>query len=775
MRPLFFPLFIYQKMHYYNINIRVFNEWCGYMDNQLIIEGTIEDIIFRNEENGYTVCSIQTRDEEIVCVGTLLEAYPGETLKIIGSWVNHPIYGSQFQIDTYEKTIPKTEESIEKYLSSGVIKGIGPTLARRIVEKFGLDTLRVIEEEWERLEEVKGISRQKALQIGEIFHEQRELRRAVLFLQDYGISPSYALKIYKQYGEATIDVVKSNPYRLAEDIFGIGFKMADQIAETVGIGEDSPHRIKAGIKFILNQYSNNGHTYMLREHLIQAAYELLGVSEELIENALIELQVYKQIWQEKIEDVEAVYLTPFYYAEMNVARRLTDFTLMKDETQSKDIDKRIDRLEKEKKIKLASEQRQAVKEAMTEGVLIITGGPGTGKTTTINAIISLLEEEGYDVILAAPTGRAAKRMSEATGKEASTIHRLLEMTFLEEDHKKQVFERNEERPLEADVIIIDEVSMVDILLMNSLLKAVAPGTRLIFVGDVDQLPSVGPGNVLKDMIRSETIKVVRLTEVFRQARESAIVMNAHRINKGEYPVVNEKDKDFFFMKRSIQDEVIETIKQLVQKRLPSFTNCDPIKDMQILTPMRKGPLGVEALNTVLQQALNPPSRKKREKEYRTTLFREGDKVMQIKNNYNMPWKIYNDIGMRIDEGVGVFNGDAGSIQEIDEEAQTLTVLFDDLKTVEYDFSQLDELELAYAVTIHKSQGSEYPVVIIPIHSGPPMLMNRNLLYTAVTRAKKLVVVVGLESTLHRMVDNNREINRYSSLAYRLRKIKELTS
>lgn len=762
-------------MHYYNINIRLLNEWCGYMDNQIIIEGTIEDIIFRNEENGYTVCSIQAKDEEIVCVGTLLEAYPGETLKIIGSWVTHPIYGNQFQIDTYEKTIPKTEDGIEKYLSSGVIKGIGPALARRIVEKFGLDTLRVIEEEWERLEEVKGISRQKALQIGEIFHEQRELRRAILFLQDYGISPSYALKIYKQYGEGTIEIVKSNPYRLAEDIFGIGFKMADQIAETVGIGEDSPHRIKAGIKFILNQYSNNGHTYMLREHLIQAAHELLGVSYELIENALIELQVYKQIWQEKMEDIEAVYLTPFYYAEMNTARRLIDLAMMKDEVQSKGIEKRIDRLEKEKRIKLAPEQRQAVKEAMSEGVLIITGGPGTGKTTTINSIISLLEEEGYDVILAAPTGRAAKRMSEATGKEASTIHRLLEITFLEEDNKKQVFERNEERPLEADVIIIDEVSMVDILLMNSLLKAVAPGTRLIFVGDVDQLPSVGPGNVLKDMIRSETIKVVRLTEVFRQARESAIVMNAHRINKGEYPVLNEKDKDFFFMKRSIQDEVIETIKQLVKKRLPAFTDCDSIKDIQILTPMRKGSLGVESLNTVLQQTLNPPSKKKREKEYRMTLFREGDKVMQIKNNYNIPWKIYNDIGMRIDEGVGVFNGDAGNIQEIDEEAQTLTVLFDDLKTVEYDFSQLDELELAYAVTIHKSQGSEYPIVIIPIHSGPPMLMNRNLLYTAVTRAKKLVVIVGLESTLHRMVDNNREINRYSSLAYRLRKIKELTS
>lgn len=745
------------------------------MSEQIIIEGIVEDIIFRNEENGYTVCSVQVKDEEIVCVGTLLEVYPGENIKLIGSWVTHPIYGNQFQIDTYEKTIPKTEEGIEKYLSSGVIKGIGSGLARRIVEKFGLDTLRVIEEEWERLEEVKGISKQKALQIGEIFHEQRELRRAILFLQDYGISPSYALKIYKQYGEGTIDIVKNNPYRLAEDVFGIGFKMADQIAETIGIAEDSPHRIKAGIKFILNQYSNNGHIYMLRENLKQAAYELLGVSEELIENALIELQIYKQIWQEKMEDIEAVYLTPFYYAEMNTAKRLMDYKINKDEAQSKGMDKRIDKLEKEKKIKLAPEQRQAVKEAMTEGVLIITGGPGTGKTTTINSIISLLEEEGYEVILAAPTGRAAKRMSEATGKEAGTIHRLLEITFLEEDNKKQIFERNEERPLEADVIIIDEMSMVDILLMNSLLKAVAPGTRLIFVGDVDQLPSVGPGNVLKDMIRSQTIKVIRLTEVFRQARESAIVMNAHRINRGEYPLLNEKDKDFFFIKKSIQEEVIETIKQLILHRLPSFAKCDPIKDIQVLTPMRKSPLGVGYLNTILQKALNPPSKKKREKEYRMNLFREGDKVMQIKNNYNIPWKIYNDVGIRIDEGVGVFNGDEGSIQEINEEAQTLTVLFDDLKTVEYDFSQLDELELAYAVTIHKSQGSEYPIVIIPIHSGPPMLMNRNLLYTAVTRAKQLVVMVGLTDTLHRMVDNNREINRYSSLAYRLMKIKELSS
>ncbi|NLK21801.1 MAG: ATP-dependent RecD-like DNA helicase [Epulopiscium sp.] len=741
------------------------------MSEQIIIEGIMEDIIFRNEENGYTVCSIESKEEEIVCVGTLLGVHPGENIKIVGTWVIHPIYGKQLQIDSYEKTTPKTEEGIEKYLSSGVIKGIGPALARRIVERFGLDTLRIIEEEWERLDEVKGISREKALQIGEIFHEQRELRRAVLFLQDYGISPTYALKIYKQYGEKTIDIVKNNPYRLAEDVFGIGFKMADKIAETIGIDGDSPPRIKAGIKFILNQYSNNGHTYMVKENLIKSSYELLRVPEELIENALIELQIYKQIWQEKINDSEVVYLTPFYYAEMNVARRLMDFLDVEDEDKNEEIDKKIDKLEKQKNIMLAEEQRKAVKEAIQKELLIITGGPGTGKTTTINAIISLLEEQELEVTLAAPTGRAAKRMTEATGKEAQTIHRLLEISFLEEDNKKQIFERNEERPLETDVLIVDEMSMVDILLMNSLLKAIASGTRLILVGDVDQLPSVGPGNVLRDMIYSETIKVVRLTEVFRQARESAIVMNAHRINKGEHPLLNEKEKDFFFIQRSIKDEVIETIQQLVLKRIPAFAKCDPIKDIQVLTPMRKTPLGVMHLNTMLQQALNPPSRKKREKEYRMNLLREGDKVMQIKNNYNIPWKIYNEVGIKMEEGVGIFNGDGGVILEIDDEAQTLTVLFDDFKTVEYEFSQLDELELAYAVTIHKSQGSEYPIVIIPIHSGPYMLMNRNLLYTAVTRAKQLVVIVGLATTLYHMVDNNREINRYSALSYRLKKIK----
>lgn len=739
-----------------------------------MIEGIVEDIIFHNEENGYTVCSVESEEEEIVCVGILLGVHPGENVKIIGSWVNHPIYGRQLQIDMYEKTIPKTEDGIEKYLSSGVIKGIGPGLSKRIVKKFGLNTFYIFEEEWERLEEVKGISRQKALQIGEIFHEQRELRRAILFLQDYGIAPSYALKIYKQYGEGTIDIVKSNPYRLAEDIFGIGFKMADKIAETIGIDGDSPHRIKAGIKYILNQYSSNGHTYMPREQLLKDSYALLEIPEELIENGIIELQMYKEIRQEKIEEIEAVYLSSFYYGEMNVARMLVDFSNLKKETESQGIEERINKLEKEKNIKLAKEQREAIKQAITEGVLIITGGPGTGKTTTINAIITLLEEEEFEVTLAAPTGRAAKRMTEATGKEAGTIHRLLEISFIEEDNRKQIFERNEERPLETDVIIIDEMSMVDILLMNSLLKAVAPGTRLIFVGDVDQLPSVGPGNVLKDIIRSGIIKVVRLTEVFRQARESAIVMNAHRINNGEYPLLNEKEKDFFFIKRSMQEEVIETIKQLVLQRLPSFVKCDPLKDIQILTPMRKSSLGVTNLNTILQKTLNPPSKKKKEKKYRMCIFREGDKVMQIKNNYNIPWKIYNELGIRIDEGVGIFNGDSGIIEEIDEDAQTLTVIFDDMKMVEYDFGQLDELELAYAVTIHKSQGSEYPLVIIPIHSGPPMLMNRNLLYTAVTRAKKLVVIVGVTSMLYRMVDNNREINRYSSLSYRLKKINNLS-
>ena len=743
------------------------------MEGQCSVEGIVEDIIYRNEENGYTVCTLQTEEDDIACVGILPGVHPGENLQIVGTWKVHPTYGEQLQVETYEKSVPKTEHGIEKYLASGVIKGIGPTLAKRIVKKFGVETLRVIEEEPECLESVKGISLKKAQEVGAIFQQQRELRTAMLFLQDYGISPTYALKIYKKYREQTMDIIKLNPYRLADDIFGIGFKMADQIAASVGIEKNSDHRIKAGIKYILNEGAGQGHTYLPLPLLTQRAQQLLQVPEELMENALIDLQIHKQVWQEVVEEETRIYLMPFYYAERSVGKKILELASLYESQEDIQIQERIQQVEKEQKIILAKHQKEAVQAAMENGVLVITGGPGTGKTTTINTMIALLQEEEQEVVLAAPTGRAAKRMTEASGMEAQTIHRLLEISFLQEGSRHQSFERNEENPLEADVVIIDETSMVDILLMNSLLKAIMPGTRLILVGDMDQLPSVGPGNVLKDLIHSNCIPVVRLTEIFRQAGESAIVTNAHRINIGQYPILNQREKDFFFLRRAVQEEVAQTIVELITKRLPPFLHCDPKQDIQILCPMRKGPLGVTQLNKLLQQALNPPHKKKREKEFRQILFREGDKVMQIKNNYNIPWKICNRFGYPLEEGVGIFNGDCGTITDISPTAETLTVTFDDHKVVEYDYSQLDELELAYAVTIHKAQGSEYPAVILPIHSGPPMLMSRNLLYTGVTRAKKLVVMVGLESTLERMVDNNQEIDRYSGLKDYIQKLAQL--
>lgn len=743
------------------------------VDNGVIIEGLVTDLVYHNEENGYTVCEVELEEEKIIAVGILPGLHPGENIKAIGEWKIHPTYGDQFSIDSYEKTTPKTVQSIEKYLASGVIKGIGPALAKRIVQKFKEETLNVIEQQPEKLEEVKGVSLTKAQQIGEVFHEQRELRQVVIFLQDYGITPAYAMKIYKKYREQSIELIKVNPYRLADDIHGIGFKKADHIAKSMGIEPGSHHRIKAAIKYILSQASVNGDTYQPEELLKNKVEGLLEIEIELIENALLELQMAKQIYCETRQNVKRVYLMSFYYAEINIAKKLLELVDLQDDIDIKEAEKLIDQIEKNNGVSLANNQREAVREAMNNGVLVITGGPGTGKTTTINSIISMLEMQDNDILLAAPTGRAAKRMTEATGREALTIHRLLEINAFSESGNSQMFNRNEENPLEADVIVVDEVSMVDTMLMNSLLKAIVPGTRLLLVGDVDQLPSVGPGNVLKDIIASEGIPVVRLNEIFRQAGESAIIINAHRINTGEYPELNIKDKDFFFMKRSVQEEVIGTIIQLIKTRLPKFAKCSSLEDIQVLTPMRKSPLGVERLNEALQEALNPPHKNKKEKEFRHVLLREGDKVMQIKNNYNISWKIYNKYDYPIDEGVGIFNGDVGRVKEINERLEKVTVQFDDKKVVEYDYGNMDELELAYAITIHKSQGSEHPIVILPIHSGPPMLMSRNLLYTAVTRAKRYVVIVGLEDTVKRMVDNRREFNRYASLNDRIKDMNEL--
>ncbi len=746
------------------------------LDEQVVIEATIEDIIYQNAENGYTVCTIDYDGEEISCVGDMLGIYSGEDVKIIGSWVTHHIYGKQLKVKMFERSMPKTVQGMEKYLASGVIKGIGAKTARKIVKHFGLDTFKIIEEEPLVLSQVTGISRKKAAEIGEVFHAQYELRRAMLFLQEYNITPTYAIKIYKHYKEKTMDIVKNTPYRLVEDIFGIGFKKADEIAYKVGIAKDDPHRIKAGVLYILSSFSANGHTYMPRALLITESMQLLNVHEDYVENGIIELNLTKQIIIKNYDIHEngipmtCVFATSLYYSEQGVARKLIDLAALYQKEGPKDIEQELQMTEKELEIELVDEQREAVKHVLSNGVTVITGGPGTGKTTTINAILHMLGKAGEEVLLTAPTGRAAKRMSEATGIEAQTMHRLLEINYVREDSNRQMFNKNEESPLEADVIIVDEMSMVDIILMHALLKAIMPGQRLVLIGDADQLPSVGAGNVLKDIIKSNKIPVIRLMQIFRQASESAIIMNAHRINKGEYPVSNEEGTDFFFIKKSAQEEVRDTIIELITTRLPKYQGFDKLKDIQVLVPMRKGPIGVNELNRAIQAAINPYNELKLEKEYRGIIFREGDKVMQIKNNYNTPWKIYSKLGMPIDEGVGIFNGDCGLITMINKETELLTITFDDQKVVEYEFSQLDELELAYAVTIHKSQGSEYLAVIIPIHSGPPMLLNRNLLYTAITRAKKLVVGVGLKETLERMVDNNKEIERYSSLAMHLKQL-----
>lgn len=762
------------------------------LNEQIVVEATIEDIIFQNQENGYTVCTIDYEGEEISCVGEMSGIYAGEEVKIIGTWSTHPIYGKQIKVEMLERSMPKTVQGMEKYLASGVIKGIGAKTAKKIVKHFGLDTFRIIEEEPLVLAQINGISEKKAQEIGEVFHTQYELRRAMLFLQEYGITPTFAIKIYKQYKDKTTEVVKNTPYRLVDDIYGIGFRKADEIAAKVGIARDDPHRMKTGILYLLTSFSNNGHTYMPRPKLMEEAVKLLmpetynmntnmslygenfgempDYEHPLIENALIELAMSKQIIIKNYEEVPCVFLAFLYHSEQAVARKLIDLATLYQKDTSIDVEKELIKTQKELKIELVEEQKEAVRNVLCNGVTVVTGGPGTGKTTTINAILHMLEKAGEDVLLAAPTGRAAKRMSEATGMEAQTIHRLLEIGYMKEDSNRQMFNRNEENPIEADVLIVDEMSMVDINLMNALLKAIVEGQRLVLIGDADQLPSVGAGNVLKDVIRSERIPVVRLVQIFRQASKSAIVMNAHRINKGEYPIMNEKGTDFFFMKRSQQEEVKETIIELVTKRLPKYQGFDSLRDIQILAPMRKGVVGVNELNKALQNAVNPHHDLKPEKEYRGVLFREGDKVMQIKNNYNTPWKILGKTGMSIDEGTGVFNGDCGIITAIKEDEELVVVTFEDAKVVEYEFNQLDELELAYAVTIHKSQGSEYPVVILPLHSGPPMLLSRNLLYTAVTRAKKMVVGVGLGETVERMVDNNREIERYSSLERHLRQM-----
>ena len=732
--------------------------------------GYIDKIVFRNEDNGYTVFELEVDGGIQTCVGTVPYVSQGEYVEVSGEYAEHPLYGPQLRVDTCENISPEDEKSVERYLGSGAIKGVGVALAARIVRRFKADTLRIIEQEPERLAEIKGISMRMAMEISDNVTAKRDMRNAMIFLQDYGISMGLAAKIYNQYGPSVYTIIKENPYRLADDIAGVGFKIADDIAVKMGIQADSDFRIKSGIMYTLLQATGNGHIYLPYDELLEQLVLLLDTQICDIESQLKELAMEKKVvvkedvTQEGVP-VRMVYSASYYYMEMSVAYALKALDAQENIEEEAVLD-RIRRIELAEKIELDDKQRDAVMQAVRSGFLVITGGPGTGKTTTINTIIRYFEGEDMDIRLAAPTGRAAKRMAEATGCEAQTIHRMLELTGAPEDDRLAGFARNEENPIEADVIIIDEMSMVDIFLMNNLLKAVTPGTRLILVGDVNQLPSVGPGNVLRDIIASDRFKVVKLTKIFRQAKESDIIVNAHRINAGEKFSIGPSSKDFIFLKRDEPGNVIGAMITLVSQKLPKYVDARPF-DIQVLTPTRKGMLGVEKLNGVLQEYLNPKAAGRQEKELNNTIFREGDKVMQIKNNYQLEWETRGKNGIAVDHGMGVFNGDMGVIDNINFYLELLTVKFEDEKYVEYPFKQLDELELAYAVTVHKSQGSEYPAVVIPLLNGPKMLMNRNILYTAVTRAKKCVCIVGTEEVFYGMVENGNEQRRYSTLAKRI--------
>lgn len=728
-----------------------------------VITGYVDHIVYHNADNGYTVLNLVNAEEEITCVGTFSAISEGENIEVTGEYVEHPTYGRQFRVEHFEEKEPTDELSMERYLGSGAIKGVGTALAARIVRRFKEDTFRIIEEEPERLAEVKGISERKAIEIAEQMEEKKELRQAMIFLQKYGITLNLAVKIYNTYGQQLYGILKENPYKLADDIQGVGFRIADEIAVRVGIRSDSDFRIRSGILYALLQASYDGHTYLPEDELTRRTSELLQVDSGLIQKHYMDLAIERKLILKEKDGQMQVYSASYYYMESNSAVLLKNLDIGYDVPDIEMTD-RIRKIEKQTGVELEEKQAMAVKEAVTNGLLVITGGPGTGKTTTINTIIKYFESEGMDILLAAPTGRAAKRMSEMTGYEAKTIHRMLELSGGMED--RAGFERNENNPLETDVIIIDEMSMVDINLMHSLLKAIVPGTRLILVGDVNQLPSVGAGSVLKDIIDSKCFHVVKLTKIFRQASQSDIVVNAHKINLGEEVILDNKSMDFFFLKRYDADVIISVLIQLIQQKLPKFVNATPY-DIQVLTPMRKGLVGVERLNRILQQYLNPPDQTKKEHEYGDGLFREGDKVMQTKNNYQIEWEVQSKYGFAIEKGLGIFNGDMGIVQKINDYTETMTVEFDEGRMVEYPFKMLEELELAYAITIHKSQGSEYPAVVIPLLNGPKMLMNRNLLYTAVTRARKCVTLVGNENTFYEMAANVTEQKRYSGLKDRL--------
>ena len=745
------------------------------MQEKTTIEGYVEHIIFRNEDNGYTVLNLAAGGDEITCIGSLPFISEGEYVKAEGFYTSHVSYGEQFRIEHCEATVPRNEIAIERYLGSGAIKGVGAALASRIVRHFGEDTMNVIEHQPEKLAQIKGISERKARQIATQIAEKKDMQDAMIFLGQYGISTALSVKIYQKYGSRIYSIIRENPYQIADDITGVGFKTADEIAKKAGIRADSDFRIKSAVLYALGQAQGEGHIYLPQDMLFDRTARLLElpgeefIQREAMEGQLSDLIMERRVVVKKIDGETCVYAAPMYYMELNTARMLMDLNV----TCGVDPDlvlEKVARIENSIGIELDSQQKEAVLAAVRSGLVVITGGPGTGKTTTITTLLTYFEEEGLDIVLAAPTGRAAKRMTEATGHEAKTIHRLLEVSGGPEGEGAS-FSRNASNPLEADVVVIDEMSMVDCYLMSALLSAITVGTRLIMVGDENQLPSVGPGSILRDIIQSKCCSIVRLERIFRQAEASDIVMNAHRINMGAQPVLDNKSRDFFFLERDDANVIISIVIQLVRDKLPGYVNA-PVSDIQVLTPTRKGLIGVERLNRILQEYLNPPAEDKKEIHRGENTFREGDKVMQIRNNYQIVWEVRGRYGYAGESGTGIFNGDMGVIRRIDEHQQVMTVEFDENRYVEYPFSSLEELEHAYAVTIHKSQGSEYPAVVIPLINGPRMLMNRNLIYTAITRAKSCVTIVGDRGTLTQMVENDHEQKRYTSLAMRISELKE---
>lgn len=731
-----------------------------------VVKGYVGHIVFRNEENGYTVFHLDHEEGEVTCVGTFNYISEGELMEITGEYVNHNVYGKQLKVSSHIVKEPEDIVSIERYLGSGAVKGVGAALAARIVRKFKEDTFRVIEEEPERLSEVKGISERKAREIAAQVEEKKDMRKAMIYLQKYGISTKLAAKIYNHYGMKVYGILEENPYQLADTIEGVGFRTADEIASRIGIHTNSDYRIRSGIFYTLQQAVSEGHIYLPADVLARRAGALLEVQIEDIEKYIMDLCIEHKTVMKEVEEEKRVYPAHYYYMELNAAKMLHDLNI-DCEMPVDMMEKRLKKVEDKENIVLDPMQHSAVIESIKHGLLILTGGPGTGKTTTINTMLRFFDSERMSILLAAPTGRAAKRMTEATGYEAQTIHRLLEVNVNPEEEGEGGFLRNRQNPLEADVIIIDEMSMVDLPLMHALLSAIVPGTRLILVGDVDQLPSVGPGSVLKDIIASEQFSVVTLTRIFRQAGESDIVMNAHKINAGEPVVLDNKSRDFFFLKRQEADVILAVMITLIRDKLPKYVEAEPY-EIQVMTPTRKGLLGVERLNTVLQQYLNPADDKKKEQEINGRLFREGDKVMQIKNNYQIEWEVSTRFGLTVDKGAGVFNGDMGIITEINPYTETVEVEFDESRKVKYSYDMTEELELAYAITVHKSQGSEYPAVLIPLLPGPRLLYNRNLLYTAVTRAKRCLTIVGSDTVFYEMIQNRNEQKRYTSLAERIR-------